>query len=113
MSARLENLWELSLVVNRVVGVTNITDPSVIRSLFTGGTPTNQWLDMLAGADVFRQVVLSLTPAQLEKFNASSLTTRGLESSFSHLSSNTVCGEKMANPGEGAAHGLAARDEAP
>ena len=112
MSARLENLWELSLVVHRVMGVTNMTDPSVIRSLFTGGTPTNQWLDMLAGADVFRQVVLSLTPAQLEKFNASSLTTRGL-GSFSELSSNTVSGEKMANPGEGAAHGLAARDEAP
>ena len=112
MSARLENLWELSLVVHRVVGVTNMTDLSVIRSLFTGGTPTNQWLDMLAGADVFRQVVLSLTPAQLEKFNASSLTTRGL-GSFSQLSSSTVSGEKMANPGEGAAHGLAARDEAP
>ena len=40
-------------------------------------------------------MALSLTPAQLEKFNASSLTTRGLKSSFSHLSSGTVSGETM------------------
>ena len=95
MSNRLNYLWELSLVIHRVMGVTDMTDTSVIRSLLTGGTPKNLLLDMLAGADVFRQIVLSLTPAQLEKFNASSLTPRGLESSFSYLSSSTIPGETM------------------
>ena len=44
---------------------------------------------------MFRQIVLSLTPAHLEKSNASSLTPRGLESSFSYLSSSTIPGETM------------------
>ena len=95
MSLRLEYLWELSLVIHRVMGVIDMPDTSVIRSLLTGGTPKNQWLDILAGADMFREAVLSLTPAQLEQFNASNLTTRGLECSLSHLSSSTVSGETM------------------
>ena len=53
MSNRLNYLWELSLVIHRVMGVTDMTDTSVIRSLLTGGTPKNLWLDKLAGADVF------------------------------------------------------------
>jgi len=95
MTTRLLFLSELRFVVYRMMGERGMIEPSVLRSQHVGGAPTNQWLDMLAGADVFAQIVDSLTPAQLGTFNASSLTTRGIESSFSHLSSNTCSGEKM------------------
>ena len=95
MATRLLFFSELRFVVYRIMGERGIIEPSMLRSQHVGGAPTNQWLDMLAGADVFAQIVDSLTPAQLDTFNASSLTTRGIESSFSHLSSNTCSGEKM------------------
>ena len=95
MAIRLDYLSRLRLVIYRIIGVNNMTDPTVLRSQHLAGAPTNQWLDLLAGADVFMQVVASLTPEQLATYNASSLTTRGIESGHSHLSSNTCSGEKM------------------
>ena len=67
----------------------------MLRSAHTAGVPTNQLLDLLTAMDVFEQIFFSLSPAQQKNLNASSLTTRNLESSFSRLSSNCGSGEKM------------------
>ena len=95
MAIRLEYLSRLQLVVYRIFGAKNLMDSTVLRSQHLAGTPTNQWLDLLAGADVFMSIVASLSPDELKAFNASSLTTRGIESGHSHLMSNTCSGEKM------------------
>ena len=95
MEKRFEYLWQFRLVVYRVFGFDALANVDVLRSTHIAGMITNQLLDLLAGIDVFEHTFFSLSAAQQASFNASSLTTRGLENSFSFLASNTCSGEKF------------------
>jgi hypothetical protein len=95
MHTRLGYLSHLRLVIYRLIGVANMTSASVLRGQHLAGAQTNQWLDMLSAIDVFEELVSTLSPEQIAKFNASSITSRTCEGEFSHLSSNTCSGEKM------------------
>jgi len=92
---RLSYISRLRLVIYSVFGSDALCKVEVLRSQHTAGVPTNQLLDLLAAMDVFEQIYFALSPSQRERLNASSLTARNLESSFSALSSNACSGEKM------------------
>ena len=109
---RLYYLSRLRLTIYAIFGQDALCKVDVLRSQHTAGVPTNQLLDMLAAIDVFEHIYFALSPALRHKMNASSLTTRNLESSFSSLSSNCGSGEKNghgADPGIRTPYGRACR----
>jgi len=96
MAWRNKALQATTLLLLRVFG-RSIRDVGALRRQKLEGTcfTVNQFLDLLANTDALHQYLGRLSLSEYISFKHTTLSTRGLESSFSALTANMGSGEKM------------------